>query len=129
LSPPTISKASPTRTPQPCAPRWGASTNLAPRREAERRLLALIRAAELPHPQTNATANGYEVDALWPPQRLVVEMDSWAFHSSRQAFERGRLKDARLQAGGYRVLRVTWRQITHTPEALVARLATALAGR
>jgi very-short-patch-repair endonuclease len=96
------------------------------RREAERRLLELIRAAELPHPITNANLNGYEVDFLWPEQGLIVEVDSYTFHSSRQAFERDRLKDAHLQAAGYRVLRVTWRQLIHTPEALIARLACAI---
>lgn len=32
----------------------------------------------------------------------------------------------RLQAAGYRVMRVTWRQILEQPEALVARVAQAL---
>jgi very-short-patch-repair endonuclease len=35
-------------------------------------------------------------------------------------------RDARLQAAGYRVMRVTWRQILEQPEALVARVAQAL---
>ena len=71
----------------------------------------------------------YEVDLLWPGQRLVVEMDSYAFHSSRARFEADRLRDAALGAAGFRVLRVTWRQLADTPEALAARIATALAQR
>ena len=35
-------------------------------------------------------------------------------------------RDARLQAAGSRVMRVTWRQILEQPEALVARVAQAL---
>ena len=46
----------------------------------------------------------------------MVEMDSYAFHSTRAAFERDRRKDAALVAQGYRVIRVTWRQIVHEPE-------------
>ena len=97
------------------------------RSEAEARLLALIRAAGLPAPRTNTRVGGYEVDFLWPQQRLIVEVDGFAFHSTRRAFERDRLKDAVLQAAGHRVMRVTWRQIAGTAEAVIARLAAALA--
>jgi very-short-patch-repair endonuclease len=93
------------------------------RSEAERRLLALIRAARLPRPETNVVVSGYEVDLLWREQRVIVEVDGFAFHSTRQAFERDRARDAALQAAGYRVIRVTWRQIVDEPHALVAQLA------
>ena len=97
------------------------------RSEAERRLLALIRRAGLPTPRTNVEVRGHEVDLYWPEQRLVVEFDGWAYHSTRAAFERDRLKDAELQLAGERVIRVTHRQLTRRPEALVARFATGLA--
>ena len=64
------------------------------RSEAEARFLALVRAAGLPEPETNVRVAGYEVDFLWREQRLVVEVDGFAFHSSREAFERDRRKDA-----------------------------------
>lgn len=97
------------------------------RSEAERRLLALVRRAGLPRPRTNVRVAGHEVDALWAAQRLVVEVDGYAFHASRTAFERDRRRDADLIAAGYRVLRITWRQIAEQPEALAARLGAALA--
>jgi very-short-patch-repair endonuclease len=97
------------------------------RSEAEDRLLALIRAAELSRPETNVRIGRHEVDFLWREQRVVVEVDGFAFHSSRSAFERDRRRDVDLSAQGFRVMRVTWRQIVGEPEALVARLAAALA--
>jgi very-short-patch-repair endonuclease len=97
------------------------------RSEAEQRLLALIRAAGLPLPRSNVRLHGHEVDFLWPAQRLIVEVDGFAYHSTREAFERDRRRDAGLQALGYRVIRLTWRQIVHEPEATVARVATLLA--
>jgi len=97
------------------------------RSQAEARLLELIRAADLPAPRTNVRVGGYEVDLYWPAQRLVIEVDGYAFHGNRQAFERDRLRDAKLQARGLRVVRVTWRQIAGTPEALIARIAATLA--
>jgi very-short-patch-repair endonuclease len=97
------------------------------RSEAEERLLALIRAAELPAADVNVRIGGHEVDFLWRNQGLVVEVDGFSFHSSRAAFERDRLRDAELGAQGFRVMRVTWRQIARKPEAVVARIAMALA--
>ena len=99
------------------------------RSEAERRLLRLVEAAYLPRPATNVRLGRYEVDALWHGERLVVEVDGFAFHSTRAAFERDRRRDAELQAAGYRVMRVTWRQLADEPEAVVARLAAALVSR
>lgn len=96
------------------------------RSEAERRLLALVRRAGLPRPLTNVRVGPFEVDAFWPAGGLVVEVDGYAFHSSRAAFERDRLRDAALQAAGHRVMRVTWRQITEQPEAVAIRLAALL---
>jgi very-short-patch-repair endonuclease len=97
------------------------------RSRLERRMLALIRAARLPTPATNTKVCDWEVDLVWHPRRLVVELDSYGFHSTRAAFERDRRKDQELQATGWRVIRFTWRQITDEPEAVIAALATALA--
>jgi very-short-patch-repair endonuclease len=97
------------------------------RSEAERRLLELIDKAGLPRPRTNVRIAGYEVDFHWPEQRLIVEVDGYAFHAGREAFERDRARDAELTARGHRVVRVTWRQIVAEPEAVIARLAAGLA--
>jgi very-short-patch-repair endonuclease len=93
------------------------------RSRAERKLLKLLRASPLPAPETNALVGPYEVDLLWRRHRLVVEFDSYSFHARRPKFERDRIRDAELQAMGYRVLRVTWRQLTRQPESVVARIA------
>jgi hypothetical protein len=60
------------------------------RSEAERRLRALVKAAGLPLPMTNVKVAGLEVDAVWHRERLVVEIDGYAFHGTREAFERDR---------------------------------------
>ncbi|MEX2284216.1 MAG: DUF559 domain-containing protein [Gemmatimonadota bacterium] len=96
------------------------------RSEAEERFLGLIRKAQLPAPETNVQLGEYEVDFLWRREQLVVEVDGFAFQSSRQNFETDRRRDARLTARGLSVMRVTWRQVVHEPEAMVARLAQSL---
>jgi very-short-patch-repair endonuclease len=68
------------------------------RSEAEAKPLALIRKARLPTPEVNARIGGYEVDFLWREQGLVVEVDGFAYHSTRRAFERDRRKDAEVHA-------------------------------
>jgi very-short-patch-repair endonuclease len=97
------------------------------RSEAERRLLRLVRAADLPAPHTNARIGPFEVDFLWPDERVIVEVDGFAFHSTRAAFERDRVRDRALQTAGYTVLRITWRQLVHESAAVIAALAAALA--
>jgi very-short-patch-repair endonuclease len=97
------------------------------RSAAEERLVELIRAAGLPPPEHNIRIGPYELDVVWREARLVVEIDGFAYHSSRQAFERDRRRDATLAAAGWTVIRVTWRQLMEEPEAVIARLAAALA--
>jgi very-short-patch-repair endonuclease len=92
----------------------------------EQKLLQLIRDAELPKPFTNARVEGHVVDMIWPAQRLIVEFDGFAYHSDRKAFETDRRRDQDLVAAGYRVIRITARQLDQTPFAVVARLSQAL---
>lgn len=108
------------------------------RGELERRALALFGAAGMSRPDVNAwiavSGDGCEVDFSWPSLRLAVEADGWETHGDRRAFEEDRRRDAALVAAGWRVLRFTWRQVVHEPEAVVAILrqlaeARATAGR
>lgn len=97
------------------------------RSEAEDRFLALVRDARLPSPEVNVVVEGWEVDFLWRDRGLVVEVDGYTFHSSPSAFERDRQRDSLLAAAGLRVTRLTWKQLTREPVAVIARLAQALA--
>jgi len=83
--------------------------------ELESRFLDLIRRADLPLPQVNVLVAGFLVDAYWPRARLVVELQSYGFHSHRRAFERDHAKLARLKVAGCEVLALTWRQIADEP--------------
>lgn len=91
--------------------------------------VALCRRHRLPTPAINARLFGFEVDALWERQRLVAELDGFAFHSHRAAFERDRTRDAALQAAGYRVVRFTYRRLEKEPDAVAGQLRALLGGR
>ncbi len=99
------------------------------RSAAERRLRELLRAAGLPPPNVNARLHGFNVDFLWPEQRLVIEIDGYRFHRDREAFERDRRRDQVLVAAGYRVIRITWTQLRDEPFGVVARVAMALSSQ
>ena len=97
------------------------------RLEAEKRFRKLIRAAGLPPPTPNARIGRFVVDFLWPQHRVAVELDGFATHGRRRAFEGDRARDADLQALDYKVIRVTWRQLTSEPYVVIARVAAILA--
>lgn len=97
------------------------------RSELEARFLAVCREAGLPRPLVNVRIAGFEVDAVWLAERLVVELDGYAFHRTRMAFERDRARDAALQLAGYRVVRITYRMLESDPSAVAALVRSLLA--
>ena len=99
------------------------------RSEAGERFLGLVRRGALPEPEVNVGLHGYEVDFLWREHGLAMEIDGFAFHGDRDAFEADRRRDGYLAARGIQVLRVTWRRIDEEPEAILVELAQALAER
>lgn len=96
------------------------------RSELERAFHALCREARLPVPVLNASVTGFVVDALWPQQRLIVELDGFAFHRSRSTFESDRERDAWLQLAGYSVLRITWRRLHDKPREVAGTIRAML---
>jgi very-short-patch-repair endonuclease len=97
------------------------------RSELEECFLDLILSAGLPRPRLNAPAAGYEVDALWPAERVVVELDGWANHSDRAAASRDRAKTNRLQLQGFAALRFLHGDLATRPADVVAAVQAALA--
>ena len=93
----------------------------------ERRVLTLIKEANLPAPRVNESVDGDEIDLVWDDLRLVLEIDGYRFHSTRRRFENDRRRDADRQRDGYTTLRATYTEITTRPYAFIARLAMAIA--
>lgn len=88
----------------------------------EDRFQRFARHFDLPAHSTNVEVLGKEVDVLWPAARLIVELDSWEFHSHRAAFQRDRARDTRLLVAGYRTIRVTHDRLDKEASALAAEI-------
>lgn len=86
----------------------------------EDRLLPLLDAHDLPRPATNIYVEGCEADAVWRRQRLIVELDGWAWHNTRRAFQRDRDKANLWTGSGWTVLRFTHDDLVRRPEIVVA---------
>jgi very-short-patch-repair endonuclease len=84
----------------------------------EIRFAEFLRARRISAPVQNVDVLGHEVDALWPDAKLIVELDSWEFHSDRSAFER----DPKLLIAGYRTIRVTHRRLDREADQLAAEI-------
>lgn len=97
------------------------------RSELEDRFLSLLDAHGVPRPLTNRWIAGMEGDAVWPAARVVAELDGWAFHGTRQAFERDRERTSELTAEGWTVVRFTHAQVVGRPAWAAARLRRVLA--
>ena len=100
------------------------------RSELELRFLEFVRQRGLPSPLVNAeiqlSGGPLEVDCYWPELGLVVELDGYAYHADRSAFETDRARDLALIAAGLRTARVTWRRLRDEPDRLERELRAAM---
>lgn len=99
------------------------------RSELEDRFLDFCRRFKLPQPLVNTRVAGFEVDALFPTERLIVELDGYEFHGDRHSFESNRERDTTTLAAGFLTVRITWRRITEQPEKEAALLHSILEQR
>jgi very-short-patch-repair endonuclease len=99
------------------------------RSQFEDALLGLCRRFGLPTPQVNVVVAGYEVDAYFEAEGLIVELDGWEFHSDHHSFQNDRERDATTLALGIATIRITWERLDGQPEREAARLARILQAR
>lgn len=76
----------------------------------------------LPAPVMGAPLHGYIVDALFMPERVIVELDSWEFHKGKIAFETDRERDAVMLAHGFVTVRMTSERMKERSVAEARRL-------
>ena len=99
------------------------------RSELEDRFVAFCKRYGLPRPVTNVPLLGYTVDALFPVEKVIVELDSWEFHRFRSNFESDRNRDADTLAAGFATVRVTDERMKQDPAREAQRLLAILDAR
>ena len=102
-----------------------------PREELELRFAEFGDRFGLPRPAINKLVEvggaWLEIDCVWESKRVVVELDSRRHHDNSTAFEEDRARDQALIADGWRVMRVTWKQLREEPQGLARGLNQTLA--
>ncbi len=99
------------------------------RSELEDMFVDFARRYGLPEPTINRRMGRTEPDILFPEERVIVEIDSWRFHSDRQAFESDRDRDAERLAAGIETVRVTEERLKAWPDREAERLHAILRAR
>ena len=96
------------------------------RSDAEGDVLDVILDQGFEHPDVNTPLllSGRRVvpDLRWPRERLILEIDSTAWHTDPLARADDRERQALLEAHGETVLRVHWLDAVLSPSKLVERL-------
>jgi very-short-patch-repair endonuclease len=69
----------------------------------------------------------YVGDVVFDEERLIVEVDGWAYHSGVERFAHDRLRQNALMNQGWRFLRFTWAHLVEQPGYVVQSVRTALA--
>jgi len=94
--------------------------------EAEARCLELMIAHDLTPDEAQRQIGSFRVDFLYRKERLVVEVDGYRYHTSRDRFVSDRRRTADLMARGHEVFPVTWADLVDEPEVTMRRLQVTL---
>jgi hypothetical protein len=93
------------------------------RSELEQAFIAFCQSYGLPIPLVNVYVEGHLVDAYWPEQKVIVELDGYQGHRSEAQLHSDHQRDLKLRAAGFIVLRYSWRQLQRAPAEVAADLA------
>lgn len=93
------------------------TAEMATRSELERRFLGVCRRRGVPLPETNVRVEGFVVDALWRRERLIVELDGYAFHRLPGDQRRDAARNRALAVAGFELLRFGWEDVTRQAAA------------
>lgn len=100
------------------------------RSELEDRALDLLAEAGIDRPAVNPrlviAGRRIHPDLLWRDRDVIVELDGAAWHDDPLARADDADRQAILEAAGYRVVRVSWRQLVEHPRQTIARIRAAL---
>lgn len=96
----------------------------------EDRLVEFLRQQGFPAPRrwfrVDLAGGRVRLDTAWPDLKVNVEADGRLWHTSPTDRHRDAVRDARLKAAGWTVVRVTWLQLVEETQDVADRIAHAL---
>lgn len=93
------------------------------RSEFERRLLYLCEKHGLPIPECDVHLHGYQIDAIWREQKLIVELDGKDGHAPWARIRRDHKRDLIFRTAGFTTLRYVWEQFENDGDLVAADIA------
>jgi very-short-patch-repair endonuclease len=92
----------------------------------EVKLARLLRNSSLPRAERQFPVGRFRLDFAWPGLRVACECDGFEHHGSRLAWKRDRVRLAEIEAAGWRIVHVTWVDVTREPLQTLDRLSLAI---
>ena len=99
------------------------------RSELEDALRVLLTGPDFAPVRFEVPMGGRILDALFPAERVIVEVDGWIWHRTHTAFREDRTRDLDHAAIGYLTVRLTWEDVILSPARTALRLQGVLARR
>jgi very-short-patch-repair endonuclease len=93
----------------------------------EVKMARLLRASKLPRPTRQFPLGRFRIDFALVPMRVGIECEGFEYHGNRLTWKRDKRRTAWIEAQGWRLLFVTWDDVTKRPEETVERIRLALA--
>ena len=94
----------------------------------EVKTVRLLRANHMEPEVVQHRVERFRLDFAWPRLLFAVECDGFEWHGNRLAWKRDRRRIARLESRGWRLLHVTWDDVTMRPRETIERICVALPG-
>ena len=95
----------------------------------EVKMARLLRSSRLPPPTRQLALGRYRIDFAFAPTRVGVECEGFEFHGNRLQWKRDKRRTAWIEAQGWRLLFVTWDDVTKRPHETIDRIHLALRAR
>ena len=89
----------------------------------------LLRRSAIARPTRQLWVGRFRIDFAWVPQLLGVECEGFEVHGRRLQWKRDKRRAAMLERVGWRLMFVTWEDVTRHPEETLERIAIALTTR
>ena len=86
----------------------------------------LLRRSLLPATERQLAVGAFRLDFAWPDRMVALECDGFAWHGNRLQWKRDRRRVAQIEALGWRIIFVTWDDVTLHPDETLHRVALAL---